>query len=236
MDRMNVGPLTWKPALGDLPLFTCTYSFGPGIAHTLAAACEGGFAIISPPCNAPDSFYAETEKLGKVRAIVAPNAYHNMGIAAWKARFPDAGVFAPAQSIARVEKKGGVSGVKPLADAKALAGAELELVDMPHYKTGEVLARFKRGKHVVWYVTDVIMNLPIIPPGFPIHQMFKWTKSAPGLRPNGIAAMFMVKDKASLYRWMRSEVEAAPPTLLVPCHGDAITERPTDRLLEILPS
>ncbi|MFX8320099.1 hypothetical protein ABTL33_18750, partial [Acinetobacter baumannii] len=95
---------------------------------------------------------------------------------------------------------------------------------MPSYKTGEALVRFKIESELVWYVTDAIMNLRELPPSFPFKYFFKWTKSAPGLRPNGIAARFMMRDRAAVYRWLRSEIEKAPPTILLPCHGDAITK------------
>jgi hypothetical protein len=191
---------------------------------------------VSPPYGVPDSTYAEIEKRGNVRALVAPNAFHNLGLAAWKARFPDAAVFAPAQSIARVERKTRVPGIKPLSEAGALTGPELELIDMPHYKSGEVLVRARHGKDVIWFVTDVITNLSALPPGFPFRQLFKWTKSAPGLRPNGLASMFMMKDKGAVYRWLRAEVEKAPPTVLVASHGDSIVGGAAERLLEILPA
>jgi hypothetical protein len=42
-----------------------------------------------------------------VRALIATNAFHTLGIASWKARFPDASVFAPAQSLARVTQVSG---------------------------------------------------------------------------------------------------------------------------------
>src|SRR5262245_2517242 len=106
---MAKGDLEWKPVANDLPLLVCGYSFGPGHAYSLAVPCDGGFAVVSPPCKAPESAYADLEKRGKVRALIAPNGYHNLGLASWKARFPEATLFAPLQSIARVEKKGGVS-------------------------------------------------------------------------------------------------------------------------------
>src|SRR4051812_45892821 len=108
---------TWQRVSPDLPLYTCGYSFGAGHAIALAVPYDGGYAVISPPVKAPESSFAEIDGIGKVRAVVAPNAFHNMGIAAWAARFPDAKLFAPSQSINRVEKKAGVSGVKPLSDA-----------------------------------------------------------------------------------------------------------------------
>jgi hypothetical protein len=107
---------------------------------------------------------------------------------------------------------------------------------MPHYKTGEVLVRMKHGPHIAWYVTDVVMNMAKLPPKFPFKQMFSWTKSGPGLRPNGVAAMFMIKDKKALYRWMREEVDKAPPSMLIACHGDHVLGGAAERLREILPA
>jgi hypothetical protein len=45
---------------------------------------------------------------------------------------PGAAIFAPAQSIARVERQSSLSGIRPLADAAAITGTAVELVDMPH--------------------------------------------------------------------------------------------------------
>jgi hypothetical protein len=233
---MRTEPGTWAAVTSDLPVRTCAYNFGPGYASALAVPCDGGVAIVSPPCHATEATFADASSLGKVRAIIAPNGFHTMGVAPWKARFPDAPVFAPAQSIARVEKKAGVSGIRPIAEAASLTGPSLELVDMPHYKMGEALVRVKHGAHVLWFMTDLIMNMPELPKAFPFKQLFKWTNSAPGLRPNGIASRFMVKDRPALFRWLRAEVEKAPPTILVACHGDPVIGGAGQRLLEALPS
>lgn len=171
-----------------------------------------------------------------MRAIVVPNAFHTMGVAPWKARFPDARVFAPPQSIPRVQKKTGVAGIEPLANAAPLTGSGLELLDMPHYRTGEVLVRFTQGAQVAWYVTDVVMNMAKAPTKFPFKQIFTWTKTAPGLRPNAVAATFMMKNKRAVYRWLRDEADKTPPTVLVPCHGDFVIGDAASRLLEILPA
>jgi len=226
---------TWT-AVPDTSITTFTYSFGAGLAKALAAPCDGGIVVISPPCRADERTFAEIEKRGNVRAFVAPNSFHNMGLAEWKKRFPNAAIFAPAQSIKRIESRTGVSGVKPLSELGGLAGAELEIIDMPHYRTGEALVRVKSGKRIVWYVTDVIMNLPVLPPKFPFRQIFRLTKSAPGLRPNGFANMIMVKDKRSLFRWLRGEIDKAPPDVLLASHGDDVMSGAAARLVEILPA
>jgi hypothetical protein len=222
--------LKWNVVEPSLPALLCTYSFGPGLANTLAAAVPGGVVVVSPPVNPTESAFAELEKHGAVRAIIAPNAFHTMGIAPWRARYPDVPVFAPAQAVTRVEKQAKVSGIRPIAEARSILGDRLEIVDMPHYKTGEILVRWPIEGGWAWYVTDVIMNLPEAPKGL-FGAVFKWTKSAPGLRRNAVAGMFMTKDKRALYAWLAEQAEKTPPKLIVPCHGDTVT--PADPAAEI---
>ncbi len=147
MQKVNAG---WTVVDAKRPILTYHYSFGPGVGTSFAVAGRDGLVVVSPPCNAPDSAFDELAKHGEVRALVASNAFHHLGLPAWKKRFPKAELFAPAQSIARVQKKSGLDGIRPLAEAKAIAGDDLELVDMPHYKTGEVLVRLRAGDDVVW--------------------------------------------------------------------------------------
>ncbi|HSQ03291.1 MAG TPA: hypothetical protein VLN59_04620, partial [Burkholderiales bacterium] len=131
-------------------------------------------------------------------------------------------VFAPAQSVARVQRQTKLDGIRPLADATPLTGARLELIDMPHYKTGEGLVRIHTARGVVWYVTDFLMNLPVLPSNPIVKVLFKLSGSAPGLRFNNLAPLFMVKDKAALKRWLAAELEKAPPHWLIPAHGDIV--------------
>jgi hypothetical protein len=42
-----------------------------------------------------------------------------------------------------VEHKTKLTGIRPLAKASSDTGSRLNLADMPHYKTGEVLVRIK---------------------------------------------------------------------------------------------
>jgi hypothetical protein len=224
-------PSTWVVAEPTLPALTFTYSFGPGTANALAFPVEGGVAVVSAPFQPAEAVFTELEQHGKVRAILAPNAFHSMGLPGWKARYPDAPIFAPAQSIARLEKGTKLRGIRPVAEGAKLFGDRVEIVDMPHYRTGEVLVRWRIGHdgghpHTpghdgwAWYVTDVMMNLPEVPKGL-FGLVFGWTRSCPGLRRNAIAGLMMIKDKRALYRWMNEQAEKAPPRRLIPCHGAA---------------
>ena len=155
-----------------------------------------------------------------MRALIASNAFHHMGIPEWKKRFPQAPVFAPAQAVARVERQTKLRGVLPLSEANALAGPDLELIDMPHYRTGEALVRIKTARGPAWYVTDLILNIQVLPRNPLLKILFRLTGSAPGLRFNKIGPVFMVKDKAALKRWLAAEYEKDPPRWLIAAHGE----------------
>jgi hypothetical protein len=219
MDKTAHG---WNVVDAQTPILTYAYSFGPGIANALAVGCEGGLMVISPPCQVVADVIDDLAKFGPVRALIAPNAYHTMGLAQWKAHLPNVNIFAPAQSIARVAKQSGLQGIRPVAEASAIAGPRVALVDMPYYKTGELLVRIETAHGLVWYVTDIIMNLPALPRNPVVALMFKLSRSAPGLCHNNIAPLFMVKDKAALRRWLAAEAVKAPPRWLIPSHGDIV--------------
>ena len=72
---------------------------------------------------------------------------------------------------------------------------------MPHYKTGEVLVRITTPRGLVWYVTDIIMNLRVLPSNPVIRAMFRVSGSGPGLRFNNIAPLFMSGPSTSVNWW-----------------------------------
>jgi hypothetical protein len=219
---MNAKANGWKVFDAHTPILTYEYSFGPGTATSLAVGGKDGLVVVSPPCRVAADAFEALSRHGAVRALVASNAFHHLGIPEWKARYPEAVIFAPAQSIARVERQSKLRGIRPLADASTIAGSRLELVDMPHYKTGEVLVRVASERGLVWYVTDVVMNFPKLPRNPIAKIMFGLSGSGPGLKFNNIAPLFMVRDKAALKRWLAAEFEKAPPSWLIPTHGDIV--------------
>jgi hypothetical protein len=99
------------------------------------------------------------------------------------------------------------------------------MIDMPHYKTGEVLVRITLERGIVWYVTDVIMNMPELPRNPIASFVFRVSRSAPGPKFNNVAPLFMVRDKAALRRWLCEEFQRAPPDWMIATHGDIVDFR-----------
>lgn len=210
----------WKVFDADLPVMTCEYSFGPGTANALAVGAARGVIVVSPPWRADDAVYDGLAPYGPVVGLVASNAFHHLGLPEWKRRFPEAAVYAPSQAIARVERRTKISPVHPLADIGAIAGRDVDFVDLPHYRTGEALVRMRSSRGLAWYVTDFMMNMPSLPANPIARLVFKCTNSAPGLKFNNIAPLFMVRDKRSLKRWLGEEFRKSPPQWIIAAHGE----------------
>jgi hypothetical protein len=212
----------WKIFDPHTPILVYEYSFGPGTANALAVGGRDGLIVVSPPCRTATGVFDDLGQFGKVSALVASNAFHHFGLPEWKARFADAEIFAPAQSIGRVKKQSKLSGIRPLVDAAPVVGPRVELTDMPHYKTGEVLVRITTDRGLVWYVTDIIMNLPELPRQPLMKALFRLSGSGPGLKFNNIAPLFMVSNKRALRRWLANQFRTAPPSWLIATHGDVV--------------
>jgi hypothetical protein len=211
----------WSVFNADLPVLVTAYRFGPARVNALAVGGQSGLIVLSPPYRVQQRVFDELASYGPVRALVASNAFHNMGIPEWKQRFPAAAVFAPAQSIARVEAKTGIANVRPLADAKALTGAAVELTDMPYYRTGEALVRIRTPQGLAWYLTDLVINISELPPS-PLWKLVFRLSYGVGLRYNRIGSLFMVRDKHALRQWLTQKYEKDRPRWLILAHGNVV--------------
>lgn len=218
---MNLTPHGWKIFDAGTPILTYEYSFGSGTAVALAVGTGDGLVVVSPPSRVDAAVLDDLARYGPVRALIAPNAFHYLGLAQWRGRFPEAAVFAPAQSLQRLQKKG-QQGIRPLADAAALTGPRLELVDMPHCKTGEALVRVQSESGLVWFMTDVVTNMPALPANPIAKWVFKLSGSAPGLKFNNLAGLVIVQDKKALKRWLATQLDTAAPNWLIPSHGEVV--------------
>jgi hypothetical protein len=65
-------------------------------------------------------------------------------------------------------------------------------------------------------------------------MLFKLTGSAPGLRINRIAPLFMVRNRPALWAWLAAEARRDKPRWLVPAHGDTVDLADSSTLLEDL--
>jgi hypothetical protein len=226
----------WRSVPGAQNALTFQYSFGGGVARSFAVMGPKGWIVVSPPRKLGEADVSTLEEQGPIAALVAPNAFHHMGLGPWREKYPDAQIFAPKQSLARVQKKSGLSVIRDVAEAEEHCGDTVELLDMPHYRTGELLVRAKGDQGSIWHVTDVIFNWTEVPPKFMAKLIFTvLSDSAPGFKLCGPAALMMMRDKKAVYRWLKEEAAKKPPVVIVPSHGaDLILDPPGKQLVDLL--
>lgn len=222
---MQQTPAGWTVIDRDAAVLTHTYYYGPKASSTcfVARMADGALMIVSPPTKPSDALVAELAEFGPVGALVANNGFHHMGQRSWRERFPDAISYAPAASMARIAKKSRHDvPYQPLTALADRLGDAVGLRDVPHTKSGESWFWARIAGGYAWYMSDVLANMPGLPASLPLKLLFKWTGSAPGYRVFKLALKFMVKDAKGTLRLLLEDLDAHPPTVVVPAHGDCV--------------
>jgi len=219
MDAAKAG---WDVLDGDSGLLFREYEFAKNaVATTLVFRGAGDKLVVMSPHNRPSA--AQLDALsdhGVLSAIIAPNGYHHLGIAAWRERFPDATVFAGQAALARIAKKCPAAGdVRPIEEASALVGDKVRAAVPDGDRGGNVMLTIETPRGSAFYTSDYMANLPQLPPALPLRMLFKLTDSGPGFKLFRLAVMLFGKDKAKLRSWMEAEIERAPLLCVVPAHG-----------------
>lgn len=200
------------------------YGFGAGRANALAVQLPSRkWMIVSPP---PKMTAAEAEAFGahgEVVALVENNGTHHLGLGPCRALFPNAVTYAEPLAAARIRKKNASAGqLEPVTALRPLLGDAVAIVAADGCKIGDVIVRVKSEKGVVLYTSDFIANIRK-PPSNPLFRLlFKLTGSGPGLTVFRIFFTFFVADKKAAIDFLAREIEAHPPAIMVPAHGDVV--------------
>lgn len=215
-----------------------TYAFdSEGTANCVVVSITGGrLLVLSPSCDASDPLFEELAALGEVAALVAPNGMHYLGQQAWRERFPAARCFAPTPAMARIARKAPALGpFEPLEALAPLLGDGVVVREAPAARRGECWVIVEIPEGYLWFASDILANLPALPKRLLPRWMFRLSGSAPGYSLFHLALLATATDRKALLRAMRADVEAFPPTVLVPSHGVPLTGADlADRTLALL--
>lgn len=165
---------------------------------------SGGLCLYSPVAGLEPKARDSLDHLGRVDYLLAPNHYHNKGLAEYATAFPDARLVAPPASRPRLEKITGLT----FGDPGALAGDlpdGMRLVSPEGLKTGEVWLVSRNA----WLVVDAFAGPS---GGKPSPQML------------GTFPTYGVRDSVQYAAWIRDFVRSHPPHILVPCHGGIVDD------------
>lgn len=196
------------------------YEFTRGaLATTLVLRGLDGLIIVSPSVGTSEEAFAALERLGPVRALVATNSHHHLGQREWRARFPAAETYGPPRALSVLGKKLDGIHVRSLEELSLPSWIHWE--DAPGFKTGETFLRMATTGGSVWFVGDLIANIQRLPRP-PLRWLFQLTRSAPGLKLFRMATWLFVADKRAVRSWFLAQLEAHPPSALIPAHGPPV--------------
>lgn len=189
---------------------------------------ERRLAVFSPGTGIDAAAFSDLDALGKVVALVAPGAYHNMGLPSWHARYPEAKLLTTGAGIAHIAKQHPT--LPPMANASELgnlAGGALAVYETPG-KQGDLLVFVKRADGVTCFSCEYLVNWVDMPSNPIFRWVFAWTKSAPGVRLAKPSAWFLRANLGDVARFCLDKLEAHGATCFVPCHG-AVVQGPDTR-------
>lgn len=223
----------WKSLSADGRVLWLKYTFGQGTANSLAAKLrDGSWMVVSPPCDAPSDVHDRLERDGPVRALVAPNHFHNMGQAEWRRRHPDARSYAAPPSFARLTSKTPSVDYRPISELEQLLSPDLLLVP-DGMKTPDVLFRFSAPSGNIWWLGDQVSNNRPADQKLPLRILSGLLGSGPGYRANPKPELVYVADRAAWLRPLREALAEAPPSIVLPAHGDPVSVDAAHRTREI---
>lgn len=163
---------------------------------------SGALCLFSPVAGLGDAAMDSLRQIGRVAYLLAPNHYHNKGLAEYAQAFPDAKLIAPALCHARLQK---ITGFR-FHDVSTLIPAlpqDMRLVSPEGLKTGEVWIIAPNG----WLVVDAFAG----PEKADGHA--KLLKTFP---------RYGVGDATAYTTWVRDFIARTPCDILVPCHGGIV--------------
>jgi hypothetical protein len=223
--------LAWKPAdqidgvwFGERP-----DDFGVPLRSTAFALRDGGCGIFS----AVRGFASRPLPEGRaLSALVAPNHFHNLGLAEQAKSKPDVTAYASTTAIGRLQKKV----TRPFADVSLLQKRLLPgfaFLVAPGTRQGETWLSVPGPKGRMWVVGDGFHNFGSTPRSV-MGLLLKLLGICPGLRV-GPPFRWLVRDRPAYRAWLLEKIASERPTTLAPCHGDVLfDERLPQRLEELV--
>ncbi|WP_440959510.1 hypothetical protein ACFELO_05210 [Oceanicaulis sp. LC35] len=190
-------PVIWTECLEGSGVWRAVYDC-PTFGEVNALAIRLGeleLAVLSPPPD-PEGVYLEAlSHLGRVTALIAPNAAHTSGLASWKQRCPDAGIYAADAVTAKVAKACGET-VQPVS--RMICPEGVMIYAAPGVTSGSLFMISSRGGKIVAYLDELVVCMRDWPRNWLSKALYFLTGTHPGLTLNYLFLHWFGKDKLAL--------------------------------------
>lgn len=172
---------------------------------------SGGLCLYSPVAGLGAAALGSLNALGDVTHLLAPNHYHNKGIAEYAEAFPSAVICGTVDALPRLVKQTSLSFV-PLHEAGLELPMGARLIEPQGLKTGEVWIDAAVKDVRLWIVTDAFRG-PKAPP------------KAISDRPELLSTFptYGIANKQVYFDWLEQTARETAPNMLLPCHGSIVS-------------
>ncbi|MDG1484294.1 MAG: hypothetical protein P8R54_32175 [Myxococcota bacterium] len=209
----------WQSLSADL--LVRAYSLGGGNTANMVAfrLPDRGLGVISPSARVRDGVLEALEEHGTVRALIAPNAYHTLGLPVWSQRFPEAGVYAGEAALARIRKR--IPGLDVAPVSILHTGEDAALIELPQMRNGETLLRTTVDGREAWYGGDVFLNVNVDALSGALGMFFRVAGMGPGFVVNPLNRVVMMRDRGAVRAWAAETL--GDVGVVIPGHGAVLT-------------
>jgi hypothetical protein len=212
----------WEPVDAEKTVWTAKYRCPGFIAHTSAFAAKDGQLILYSPGASLVSRLPEGIPDAQLPPLaLLPNAFHYLGLKAWKEKYPGMTAVASSRAMSRLRKKG-VSGLQDLDLLKNKLPDNVSILEPPGIRFGEMWLRVSGSGGVAWIVCDAFFNYARFSKKPIARTIQKLFKAAPGLKISFLVKRFMIVDRKKYKDWLFERLEADRPNTLVPAHGEIL--------------
>jgi len=223
---MESTPLNrWQTLTSDGNVRWLKYSWGPGTANTLAVRLQDGtWLVVAPSADSPSSVLEDISKDGNVSALVAPNAYHYLGQRAWRLRFPGATSYAPAGALPRLSRKSPDVPYRPASDLIETIQPRVTFLVPEGMKSPDMLIRVSVAGATVWWMGDLFTNSAVGDQNWLLRLIAPLAGSGLGYRRNSRPGLVYVRNPRAWLHSISNALDAEPPSIVVPAHGNPVME------------
>lgn len=230
----DASSLSWLPAqhIDNLWFGERCDAHGVPSRATAVALPSGGLAVFNPVKGFAARPFPGPPGQRSPTFLIAPNHFHNLGLAEQVERTPQVLLYASPTAIPRLEKR-----VKrPFTDVSSANDrlpSGFAFLLPPGTRAGEAWLSAPGPKGRAWVVGDAFFNIGRTPRS-PMGLLLKLLGICPGLRI-GNSFRWLVRDRRRYQDWVLERIAAEKPTTLVPCHGDVLfDESLPNRLAELV--
>ena len=136
------------------------------------------------------------------------------------------------RDCAQAGYKGIELGLEGIDALQALLPDSVVALEMPEQKHTDLFVAVTGAGTTTWFTNEVLANMEELPSNPVFALLFKWTKSAPGLRINTVVMKLIGAKKGPTGAFFAEQLSTRPPTRLVPCHGAVFEDASLPALLK----